>query len=784
MKAEGRKQRAESREQKVESSGSFYCLLPTAYCLLSFVASPPARALLVAALLISAYALLRYWRSLNGRSNVVRFSLVTLRAVTLLLMSCALAGLEVEYETGTRARVLLSNARVMSSKAESGATGVGFEDKSEAQMVAALKKKGLEVAALEDESEEGKDDNVGFVASTLFADGAMRAEDARREVERISARAGGAPVYVIADLNREETASVALDDVTALGSAKLGVPVMVRCDVHARRLKGHESLVTISDDAKVQTSARIVWTDDDERQSVTLSVIPKVAGWIDYSAKVEAAGNEDSSKLTRQFSLYSEERRSRVLFFDSEPTWEAKFIRRALEQTGLFDVDYFAQVSRAATTGISEEAKEQGAGAAQKEEKSAAAGNAPEAKLHATLQNTARLDAYDCVIVGATDNSLLSSAEVAHLSDWVERRGGGLVTLGGNGFNGSIVSPSGKLYSLLPAEISTPQFQTQSQMVSQGHPLEAEKTRETFALTPTLAGASGALEGYLNASEDKGEKAAALAEQGLRLSALRPGASVLAVAGQLGASGTSEAGTPLVAAMRYGAGRTLLFGPADSWRIRTTSANDEAGAGDSFNALWQGVVLWTSACARPAVEITLSDESPEEGDSVTAEIRVRDASFSPLKIEKLNARLQPLTEDKSEASTTEAEEVAFAPDTSDLSIWRARFPLHARGRFALDVDYIAGGKSANVLKYFTVVAPVPNEAGAAFDTLRRVARETGGDLVTPAEINDLAQRLASTSSSRETIRRTWQLRTWLPLAFIIPLLLSTEWFARRWWKAD
>src|SRR5207248_1752692 len=254
------------------------------------------------------------------------------------------------------------------------------------------------------------------------------------------------------------------------------------------------------------------------------------------------------------------------------------------------------------------------------------------------------------------------------------------------------------------------------------------------------AGASGALEGYLSASESEGAKTAALTGQGFRLSALRPGASVLAVAGQSSANGTSEAGLPLIAAMRYGAGRTLLFAPADSWRIRTSASSEEEGAGDAFNALWQGVVLWTSAGARPAVEITLSDESPEEEEAVTVEIRARDPSFSPLKIEKLNARLEPLTEDKREVSSAQTEEIAFAPDTSDSSIWRARFSQHARGRFVLDVDYTANGKSGSVEKYFTVVASIPNEPGAAFDTLRRVARETGGDLVTPAEINDLAQQ--------------------------------------------
>src|SRR5437764_1772734 len=163
MKAESKRKEAGAeavgRKNRKRSAFPAYC-----FCfLLLFFAAPQrlsvslsqtGRALLAAALLISAYALLRYWRSLNRRSGRVRFSLVGLRAVTLLLMSCALSGLEVEYEAASRARVLLSSARVSSSRAENGATSPGFEDKVEAQTVAVLKGKGLEVAVLEDERDE------------------------------------------------------------------------------------------------------------------------------------------------------------------------------------------------------------------------------------------------------------------------------------------------------------------------------------------------------------------------------------------------------------------------------------------------------------------------------------------------------------------------------------------------------------------------------------------------------------------------------------------------------
>jgi hypothetical protein len=527
---------------------------------------------------------------------------------------------------------------------------------------------------------------------------------------------------------------------------------------------------------------------------VTVSLVPKVAGWINYSAKVEAAGNEDESLRMRAFSVYAEERRMKVLFFESEPTWEAKFIRRALEQSGLFDVDYSAQVSRAATVGLSQDAAAESEpdGDAQPPKtagakKQGGTNSSPEAKLRATLRSAAELNAYDCVIVGATENTLLTLAETTRLREWVERRGGGLVVLGGNSFNGSIVAPGGKLYTLLPAETSAQTLASENQEVSRGRPLEVEKTSANVSLTPTEAGAGGALGGYLGASEETA--AATLTGQGLRLAALRPGATALAVAGRAGTNGTSEAGAVLIAGMRYGAGRTLLFAPADSWRIRTSASGDEDSTQGAFNALWQGLVLWTAAGTTSRAEIVLSDDAPAAGSLLTAEIHVRDAAYVPLKIERLSARLQPLTEDAGEGTTNAAaaaaqpREISFVPDSSDKSVWRARFSLRARGRFVLEAEYAAGGESGSLEKRFAVVAAPRLETGAALDTLRRVSRESGGELI-EADPVALAERLAAIPSNTESVSRTWELRDWWPLAFLVPLLLSVEWFLRRLWRLD
>ncbi len=744
------------------------------------------RAVFVASLAVIAFALVRYWQNLSHHLPRTRYLLVALRAASLLLLACALAGVYIEYEAVMQPRVLVYGTSSQAfAKVDERESAV---DEAAGRVLDALRLKNFTgVLNQTEESESATTQPAPFLAGVVVTDGAMRAADARLWIERASAATGGAPLFVVTDLQAAAGPGVALDSITVMSRPVRGVPLTVRCLVHARGMSGRASLVTISDDAQVRSSAEARWASDDERQVLTLEVVPKSAGWINYVAKVEAAGMEDAATLSRRLTLYAEERRQRVLFFEGEPTWEAKFIRRALEEAELFEVDYFAQVSRAAVVGVKEQAAENNqeqtgnANQAQSSGKAQDAGSGPDAKLRAALSSAARLNTYDCIIIGATPDALLSGAEAARLRDWVERRGGGLVVLGGNGFAGSVAAPNAKLYALLPALVDPSSFRSDAQAQSRNAPVEAESLRGGVPLTPTQFGASGPLRGFLSASEGAQQKNSVLTGQGLRLGALRAGASVLAVSGQAGEDGTGEAGAPLLAARRYGTGRTIIFAPADSWRIRTGASGEQAEKGGPFASLWQGIALWATATARPPVEIVLSDESPAAGTFVTAELRVRDEIYAPLKIEKLSARLQSLAEDSNQSASVDdtSQEIIFAPDKSDASIWRARFAPDTPARFSLNMEYTANGKSGAAQKYFAVVAQTPTARGASRDTLQRLARATGGELFSASALDLMTEKLSALPQSRERVRRTWELRDWWPLAFIIPLLLSTEWLLAR-----
>jgi hypothetical protein len=462
---------------------------------------------------------------------------------------------------------------------------------------------------------------------------------------------------------------------------------------------------------------------------------------------------------------------------EGEPTWEAKFIRRALEQADLFDVDYFAKISRAAMVGARDE--QPGNDNQTVTTKQSSGSGSPEARLREALSSAARLNNYDCIIVGVTPDAMLSNAEATRVREWLEKRGGGLIILGGNNFAGSIVAAKGKLGSLLPNEIDSSGVRSDSQTLALNAPVEAEKSRGQIMLTPTDAGKDGALRAFSIATEGT-EAKGVLSGDGLRLKSLRPGATVLAVTGNAGTQGNSNDGAPLIASMRYGNGRAIVFAPADSWRMHTTETGDQSDNNGPFASLWQGLTLWAGSGARPPIEIVLSDDSPGVGDETTAEIRVRDEAFNPLTIEKLSGHLQQMSESEDAVhDASSSREISFTPDTSDPSIWRARFIAPPVGRFSMQVKYTSMGKSGVVGKNFATVAPSSIEVGTSRDTLERIARKTGGDLYAISSLKSLSDRLTGLAATNQKVHRTVELRSWWPLALIIPLLLSCEWLIVR-----
>jgi len=510
------------------------------------------------------------------------------------------------------------------------------------------------------------------------------------------------------------------------------------------------------------------WTTNDQQQVLLLDLTPKVSGFLDYQVQVEGTGNEPVALLNRKLTVNVEERRYRILFFEGQPTWEAKFIRRALDQAKMFDVDYFTQVSREASLAQTPEND------SEEKEVVSKAGPEPIARLHTLLASAERLNNYDAVLVGATSNDFLSGAEVSRLRAWVENRGGGLVVLGTNNFAGSIVSSEGKLNQLLPANVLSRSYAGIEAETAQSEPVQATRSPATFGLRPVEDSAQTGLQSFFDFSRDSKNDLDRLSGNGLILGLLRPGAITLAMLGA--GSGTSAEQRPAIVSMQLGRGCVLLFGPSDSWRLKAEEKNPDEQHAGQFETLWQGTVLHAlSGLARPA-ELDLENITPAEGEDIQLSLIVRNASFVPLKIDSISAHLQKLDTSDAKSDSTP---ISFAPELTGEAVWKAKIPFLTAGRYSLNLDYSAGGREGTVQKLIAVSAPLEFAAGTANETLESSASELGGRLVRSSNANLLVQEAISRTSATHNSVFHWHLISWWPLALIIPLLLSAEWLLQR-----
>lgn len=723
------------------------------------VASP---AIFFAGLVVACGLIAWMWRRLRGLTGRLRLLVIGLRTCTMLLVLLLAADFSVTYQKANPLHMLVATAPAGDLSAERKAQLTSARARTSATLTR------NNVLTFERTAAGGVEtDQPQPAGALLITDGGLDPEAARTELAELQSASGGGPVFVLTDLDESAAPRVTVLQAVINGALYRDVPATVSARVHAVGMAGRESTVTVIDRAGVRSTAKVRWTIDDEVRTVEVEVGPKVVGWQDYTVSVEPAvpgrPNDD-----RQLSAWAEERRWRVLMFEGEPTSESGFIRRSLEQAGSFDVEYFAQVSRDAATG------NRPADAANSGKAGGTVTGSPIARLHSILADPVRLAQYDCVIVGPTPSVMLSAAEVERLRQWVDQRGGGLVVLGGNNFTGSIIAPNGRLAALMPAAIDSGSFSSPGAVQGQGRPVEAGDSL-SFALVPTTGGANGPLRGFTRA-RDAGADRRDVLGAALTLGQVGPAGFVLAVAGDAQTS-SNDAGRPLIAAQQLGAGRIVLFAPADSFKLKVVSV-DQSGVGP-FDALWRGLSLWAAQGAGPASVILLSNSSPAVGEKVTIEARFRDATFAPTMIAELSAGWQGLNPESGSAAGP-VRPVTILPSGESPGIWRGELIAPEPGRYVLTATAtLKSGAQQKLEQRFTVSPAISPEPGVARDTLDRLARETGGRVFALRNLDQLVTQLNAVPRKPATITATWRLRDFWALAFIIPLLLAGEWLILR-----
>jgi hypothetical protein len=243
----------------------------------------------------------------------------------------------------------------------------------------------------------------------------------------------------------------------------------------------------------------------------------------------------------------------------------------------------------------------------------------------------------------------------------------------------------------------------------------------------------------------------------------RPGAQVLAVT--LTAGGNPQ---PLIAAQRYGQGRSMVFAGEASWRWRMMRPATDT----SYETIWRQLSRWITAGAQGPVAIAAMSP-PVAGATDRISVIVRDEDFRPIANAEVAIQITAPNGDKRQMpaalSNPQEGRYAVAARFDQSGVYRVE-AIAARGSAKIGAasrPVLVGGVDLEMTQ------PRLNEA-----VLQRLASETNGRYVRAAQADELPAMLRASRADAGTPeqRDLWH-NGWSLLAII--MLLGVEWVMRR-----
>jgi uncharacterized membrane protein len=541
------------------------------------------------------------------------------------------------------------------------------------------------------------------------------------------------PVYTVGIGAQIIAPDVEMEDVSitprALGGSRLSATVKFRQSGYT----GQKSRLIVRDGAKVLAARDVVFGAAERMQSQDILFNVGTGGAQSLEFVIEplpSEVNQTNNALVRLVNVDPQPRR--ILYFEGEPRWEYKFIRRAAE-----DDRWIHLVSMLRTS----------------ENKIYRQGVESASELADGFPSRAdELFGYQAIIIGSVDAGYFTPAQQALLRDFVDRRGGGLLLLGGR-------------ESLADGVWS-------GSLVSEALPVTLPAARDTFhrdhaTVSLTAAGVQSVICRLLDDPASNAQRWRTLPylmdyqDPGVP----KPGAVVLAEMHYAGRT------MPLLVTQSFGRGRTAVLATGGTWRWQMSLPLGDK----SHDMFWQQLLRWLASDTRGPVTASVADPQLFDAGGITLEADVRDHAFAPAADARVAAHLigpQGLT------STIELDPVRNTPGR-----FRSSWAPPVAGTYVAELTAQRGNEEigrdiATFQRLDGVAENFHLEQQRAL--LEQLAASTGGRYLQPAELASLPRSIPY-SQAGITVRQVKELWS-VPVAFLLILSLRLgEWLLRRKW---
>ncbi len=541
------------------------------------------------------------------------------------------------------------------------------------------------------------------------------------------------PVHTVGFGRERARQDVELDDVELGARALADARVAAVVRFHQYGYAGRQTRLSVRDAGKVLASMPVSLEADGTEQSQRVLFDVGAAGVKSLQFALDLLPGEENGSnnaLSRLLDVDADQRS--VLYVEGEPRWEYKFIRRAADDDRMLRLVSMLRTSENKI--YRQNVRDPG------ELAQGFPTRAPE------------LFAYQGLVIGSVEASYFTPAQQQLIRQFVDRRGGGLLLLGGRYALADGGWGAAGLADLLPT------------ILPDAH--------DTFHVDPATVELTevGADSPITRLTDD----AASNIQRWKKLPYLmdyqdagvpKAGASVLA---NLNADGRQM---PLLVTEPYGRGRTAVLATSGTWRWQMSLPLGDP----SFDTYWQQLLRWLVTDAHgPVVASVERPEIHDDGHALLA-AEVRDADYELVADAAVEAHvLGP----NGLAARLPMQPVWDAPGQYLLE-WQAP----QAGDYLTEVVATRRGQPlGRDVVYFRrldgVAENFHTEQNRAL--LERIATLTGGRYWRPRELSRLADEidLSSAGISARESRELWDMPAVLLLLLGLPML---EWLVRRLW---
>jgi uncharacterized membrane protein len=524
---------------------------------------------------------------------------------------------------------------------------------------------------------------------------------------------------------------------STLKGTSLAVDVVISQTGYA----GSTVALQVEDGSRIVNSQDVTMPPDGQAATVRVNFTANDAGARLFRFQIQPQpGEQVTQNNSRDAMVEVADRRERVLYMEGEPRPEAKFVRRAVADDPNLAVTILQRTAEDKYLRLDV--------------------GSPDEVVGGFPKTREELFAYRAIILGSVEAASFSPDQLRMLADFVSKRGGGLLMLGGRrsfaegGWGGTPVA------EVLPVEFDTNARGTNSN--GEG----GYFTR--LSVHPTRAGAV-----YPVTQLAENEKASATKWDGMptvsavnQVRSVKPGATILL-------TGTTESKQDQVvlAYQRYGRGKSLAFPVQDSWMWKMDAA---VPVEDMTHAtFWRRMVRWLVDGVPDPVAITSGIDRVEPGEPLKLTAEVVDPAFVEVNDAQVIAKVT--------SPSGKSSELPLEWTVSKDGEYRGQFVPDEPGTYEVKTTAMRDGKelgtstmharaSAGDAEYF--------DAAMRSTLLNRVAEETGGHFFTPDTASSLPEAINYSGRGVTVVeeRDLWD----MPILLIALLaLIAAEWGYRR-----